>query len=136
VCKDAKCAARQTAGGACSTTSDCARNLYCKDRVCTALAKEGEACGGQDIFTSCESGLTCSEGKCVRRTYAAPGQPCGSTIRCEQGSCPFTGTGQAVCPTILADGAACNPADRTAVCDEFASCVDGKCVMSGTATCP
>jgi hypothetical protein len=79
--------------------------------------------------------LTCdpTTSKCAKVTLLAPGATCGAALtRCEQGGCD---PASKKCPLIIADGGAC-AADRSlGICNDFASCVDGKCVLPGQAVC-
>lgn len=145
---DGTCAAPVASGGACETSNDCADGLACiRDATsatgtCGTAVAEGSACTSTD---SCATGLACdpSTQKCVKIKFAAADAPCdGETILCSQGSCRETATsGDAgaapagVCPTIIADGQPCDDSSSsTSRCDDFASCIDGKCAYVPDAT--
>jgi hypothetical protein len=100
--------------------------------ICRGLGASGDSC---DNDQECQTGLGCSAAVCAAMTWVGAGHPCDSANRCERGSCPaVSGGGQAVCPTILAEGQRCDPDVFTATCDSFASCVGGFCVL-GYAAC-
>lgn len=88
---------RREAGEACSTSANCNLGLDCLDRVCTAQAAEGEACGGERTCSNArrESGhLACVDGSCQAVGFV--GDPCymvsgasicGAGATCEGGVC-------------------------------------------------
>jgi hypothetical protein len=77
---------------------------------------------------------------CKPITYGAPGDPCdGTNAFCGAGFCNFTaspagGLPTGTCPTIVADGQPCTPA-QAAVCDTYATCAapegDAGCCLAG-----
>lgn len=132
------CKERGAVGAACSGTSPCQSGLQCSPttRTCVTpvLANEGQACGGTS-GASCAAGLRCdfATQKCVKITWVAPGGDCSAAgSMCEHGSCNST---TKKCPALLADGQACTTDRSTGVCDDFASCIDGKCQLPGQVVC-
>jgi len=132
------CKARGDIGATCTSTTQCKLELRCDSttKTCRApvVAKEGEACGSTTSAT-CGDGLTCDSAttKCVKITFLAPGATCGAPLtRCERGSCHPT---LKKCPLIIADGGTCMSDQSTGICDDLASCVDGKCIFAGQVVC-
>lgn len=128
------CKARAKAGEACGTAL-CESGLTCdyagtKTCIAQKTAAEGEACGGTTV---CGSGLQCTANKCVKINWVKPGGDCSAAgSRCEHGSC---GSTSKKCPTVVADGGACGPTVPDSTCDDFASCIDGKCTLPGQVVC-
>lgn len=137
------CAAPAAAGGSCFANQNCAASLVCtgsNTQTCTAAVAVGGACTSS---TDCVVGAACDPtSKCATVTYAAPGATCdGTVVLCAQGSCNVPDTGGAdagpvngTCPTVIADGQACDENDASQTCDDYASCVNGSCVLL-PATC-
>ncbi|MEO8797233.1 MAG: hypothetical protein ABI551_05050, partial [Polyangiaceae bacterium] len=147
-----KCAAPVASGGACQSSYECTEGLICAadssdpnsfSRKCSPAVKEGSTCKGGD----CDIGLTCdaTTTKCTKYKFAAAGQPCNSSsILCSNGNCvesdsggSGTGTSTGICPTILADGQACDESTHNSgmsQCDFGASCDNGKCTL-GVVVC-
>ena len=139
------CSAPVASGGACESSEDCSTGLICIEgassgtgeggNTCGAPKQVGDACTGYD----CDIGLTCdtaSTNKCVKVTFAAAGASCdGSTVLCSVGGCPVTSSDTTgTCPTVIADGQACDSSDDSTTCDSYAECVNGKCTLTAT-TC-
>lgn len=137
------CAAPAAAGGSCFANQNCATPLVCtgiNSEVCTAAVAVGGACSAS---SDCAIGAACdSTSKCATVTYAAPGATCdGTVVVCSQGSCNLpdsggadAGTPTGTCPTVIADGQACDENDASQTCDDYASCTGGVCVLL-PATC-
>jgi hypothetical protein len=132
------CKERGAAGATCSSSAPCQTGLQCSatTKTCTAptLAAEGQACGGT-TGVGCVSGLRCdfTAQKCVKITWVAPGGDCSVVgSMCEHGACNTT---TKKCPVLIADGAACTSDRSTGVCNDFASCIDGKCLLPGQVVC-
>lgn len=139
-----KCVKEGALGAACGTGKpSCASKLTCKDGKCSEPPGEGEACSTDASGLSCKSGFACDAEakKCVKIVYAKPGEPCDITkTRCEKGSCrgvKYEGSKiiPGKCPTILADGAACDPQSPDSDCDDFANCLDKKCQIPDGSSC-
>lgn len=139
-----KCVKEGQIGAACGTGKpSCASKLTCKDGKCSEPPGEGEACTSDVSGLSCKAGLACDAEakKCVKVLYAKPGEPCDFTkTRCEKGSCrgvKYEGAKiiPGKCPTILADGAACDPQSPDSDCDDFATCFDKKCQIPDGNSC-
>lgn len=62
-CKDGKCQDVKD-GGACDVDADCSGLSYCNNHICTKLGGEGDSC---TIAGSCQLGLACGNGSCVKR---------------------------------------------------------------------
>jgi hypothetical protein len=136
------------AGGVCGSagvpvsSSACAEGLFCNDKlVCEVYvpgpAGEGDAC---ESSSDCGADLGCNAyGQCSGRQMAmAPGELCDGYLNyCYLGLCPRTqdSSGPWVCPSILQDGAACDPNDASQSCDAYARCRDGKCQFLTMETC-
>lgn len=130
-----KCAPARDIGGACTSGIECKRGLRCANKMCAAPAKEGDACNPQGLL-DCGAALGCdpASSKCAKRRFAKSGEVCDGLVTfCEFGSCPAEAT--KVCPQILADGTACDSADRTRMCDFGASCRGGTCQLPDPAMC-
>lgn len=132
------CAAPGAAGSSCFTAADCVSGLICNGgEQCEAPVASGGACTGGD----CASGLGCdsTSHKCTSITFAAQGAPCDrDAILCDRGTCNIGSSGGAnagICPTILADGAACDASSGTTSCDDFAECISGTCQILNPASC-
>jgi hypothetical protein len=70
---------------------------------------------------------------CTPEQYAQPGQPCdGESRRCVAGLCNKSA---GACPWIVTDGAACNAADPSTVCDDYARCFSGTCQIPDPSAC-
>lgn len=132
------CKTRGAVGTACSSTAPCETNLQCSttSKTCVAptIAAEGQACGGTS-GVACATDLRCdfASQKCVKINWIAPGGDCSVTGSvCEHGSCNTT---TKKCPVLIADGGACLTDRSTGVCDDFASCIEGKCQLPGQVVC-
>jgi hypothetical protein len=134
------CAAPAPAGVACYNTSDCEPTLICRGGTCAAPGSAGQACEYED---DCGRNLSCiptAQGlQCGSVEWASAGEPCDQTTPCLVGACDvdnLSGGGSnpaPVCPTVLADGAACTPED---LCDAFATCINGRCTLEDSEICP
>lgn len=132
------CKTRAAAGQACSSTSPCDSGLTCDSTSKTCyqptVATEGQACGAS-TKARCGSDLACDAmtAKCVKINWVAPGGDCGAPYStCLHGSCSST---TKKCPALIPDGGACTSDRSTGVCDDFASCIDGKCQLPGQVVC-
>lgn len=133
------CMARKPANAPCKSQSqlECADGLGCQNQACSSLPAEGKPCPSGACAKSLGCDLTTT--MCKKVTFGKPGDACDDAVTfCTLGSCnqpitnmPMPGT----CPRALADGTACNPDDRSATCDFFAECVDGKCTLPDPSTC-
>lgn len=131
------CKARPTAGQACSSTITCETGLTCDQtsKTCYAptIATEGQACGTA-AKARCGADLGCdpATSKCVKINWVKPLGDCSAPFSvCEHGSCSTAKK----CPALIPDGGACTSDRATGVCDDFASCRDGKCQLPGQAVC-
>lgn len=144
--KDAKsgtCLANLDVGKTCDDTRACRPGLVCTNNKCAAKPKEGEAC---DAIDACADGLACDT-TCQQVQYVGVNQKCDSVHRCARGRCvqpvtqdqdgKFTPSGDAYCVDPIADGQPCGDeaAKNGAVCDAFAQCLGGKCVLENPSTC-
>lgn len=116
----------------------CATGLTCDftAKTCYAPTKvaAGQPCGGT-TKNVCDAGLTCKSNVCAIITWVKPGGDCSAAgTQCEHGSCLTTTT--KLCPKLIPDGGACTSGKpEDGVCDDLASCVNGKCLLSGTNRC-
>ncbi len=131
------CKERGAAGATCSSSLPCQTGLQCSPttRTCVTpvLATEGQTCGTNGVL--CASGLRCDGAtmKCAKLVWVAPNGDCSAPgSMCEHGSCNST---TKKCPALIADGQACTSDRSTGVCDDFASCIDGKCQLPGQTVC-
>ncbi len=116
-----------------SVWADCAFPWVCKSTgVCDTVNADDTSCGTSSDCTT-DTGCDVATKLCVPVQYAQPGEACdGQVQRCEAGYCNLT-TG--LCPTVLTDGATCDPADPAHVCDNYALCFEGICQIPDPATC-
>lgn len=140
------CAAPGAAGATCDANQNCSTPLVCTGssaEVCTNPVAAGGAC---QASSDCAVGTACdtATSKCLATTYGKAGATCDGTITlCSQGQCnlpqssgddagaaPTTGT----CPTVIADGQACDDNDTSTTCDDFAACTNSICTLL-PATC-
>lgn len=135
-------------GKACSSSIAC-KSGRCSEGKCASVGEEGDTCGGNGISSGgeCGPGLGCDPKKlkCVARKYADEGEDCDNSLTfCTKGSCNGTSeldpeTNQYVttgtCPKVLKDGASCDTEDRSETCDDYASCLNGKCVLRDSFAC-
>ncbi|MEO7109826.1 MAG: hypothetical protein ABI183_05270 [Polyangiaceae bacterium] len=139
------CAAPGAAGASCSANQNCSTPLVCTGgdtEACTTAVAAGCTCA---VSSDCAVGTACDTTslKCAAFTYGKPGATCDGTIAlCSQGQCntptssgdadagPVSGT----CPTIIADGQACNQDDSSTTCDDYAACLNSVCTLL-PATC-
>ncbi len=134
-----KCGARKGVGEACASSIDCQSSLACVATKCAAKVAEGGDCTSSD---QCTPPLGCDPNskKCAKHPLAAQGQPCDSFTLCDYGSCRFqsgSGTPNGTCPTIIPVGGACSKSSTsdTSQCDDFSSCIDGKCTIPDANLC-
>jgi hypothetical protein len=132
------CAKPPGAGAPCSDPFSCEYPLVCNvtetaGTTCQPAGAAGAPCLNDEF---CTKGLGCSNagGTCGPITWKNAGEPCdGDLARCLVGTCPPV---QApVCPTIIADGAACSADDVTQTCDVGAVCFSGKCTTGTKVAC-
>jgi hypothetical protein len=132
-CFSGACRAKGLQGAACVAWSDCAFPWVCRSNgVCDSVLPDGATCGsGYDCGSN--TGCDVTTKQCTPVQYGQPDATCdGEVHRCEAGGCnKASGT----CPTRLADGAACDPADPSKVCDVYARCFEGTCQIPDPATC-
>ena len=130
------CVDPMPAGASCVSEWDCADGLACSGFVCTPTVGMGAACapeiGPTPSPAPCSRSLVCARATktCVAVHLAKAGEPCDvDATRCEIGTCSGT------CPTVLADGAPCDPLRAHTTCDFFAECKDGTCVTGNAMPC-
>jgi hypothetical protein len=79
-CKDSECAQEKcssnvcvgkSSGNSCSKSNQCAKGLYCDNKICKSLKKIGDKCDEDD---ECAIGAACSLEKCVKMFSLDPGQ--------------------------------------------------------------
>jgi hypothetical protein len=131
---EAKCAAPAGAGAPCGADQDCAFPLICPAASGTSTCKSPGSIGAPcSSAFDCADGMNCpaSSHTCAAPTWASAGQPCSDNVLCLVGECPPSG----VCPAVIADGQPCKANDATAVCDTWAQCLGGVCVL-GEPSCP
>ena len=129
-----QCATAGGMGSPCSSEEACLAPLVCPvsgmPSTCQNPGQTGASCS-EDV--DCVSGLGCdsTSSMCGSVTWVAAGQPCGGNTRCTVGYCPEneTQSGGGTCPTVIADGQACQEGDTASTCDSLAQCQDGKCVL-------
>jgi hypothetical protein len=136
------CSAPAGAGAPCSIDQDCIPSLVCPaapgaQSTCQNPGPVGTHC---NYDSDCAKGLGCDESArvCASISFAAAGQPCGATVRCLVGSCPWPNGANApggACPAVIPDGQPCVDSDPTKTCDTFAQCTGGICRLDGTNAC-
>jgi hypothetical protein len=127
-----KCAALKAAGASCLGSFECEGPLACVANKCGVRVAEGGACSSNE----CDHTLRCDETtqKCVKYEFVKAGAACTPTSICEPLgiACPSSAT----CPTVVADGQACDLGAAAArICNSYATCRDGKCVLDDPNTC-
>jgi hypothetical protein len=135
-----KCVKLAASGDACTSSSDCQKTLACVEKKCGAKVAIGGSCVSS---SDCVSGAGCdlTSKKCAAYTFGAPGEACDyGTKQCAKGSClgASVGTGGPTpgkCPQIIADGQICDAKSETTRCDDYASCIGGKCQIFDPASC-
>lgn len=124
------------AGEACPSYI-CATGFTCDGTTKTCFTPTkvgaGQPCGGTSKNV-CDANLTCKSGVCAVITWVKPGGDCSvAGTQCLHGSCLAA---TKVCPPVLADGAACDSTKPEAgICNDLASCIAGKCLLSGSNRC-
>lgn len=138
---EAKCAKPKAAGGACGGSDGCEKGLFCKKSdtagVCTAPAKEGEACGKPMGKGECVTGTVCAvAGKMTAKVLKCMkikkiGEACDSHQQCAAMDMQCKGldvtgdtTKPGTCAALPKLGEACTPASDTYV--QFPSCFVAK----------
>ncbi len=141
--KSGKCVANQGEGGGCDDTLACQLGLVCRSGKCSRRPTEGQACTAYD---ECAEGLGCDK-TCQKVVYVKSGEECNGVRRCERGVClqrveqkedgKVVPSGPATCMDALADGNACgiDQLKSGLVCDHFARCLGGHCVLPDATAC-
>ena len=153
------CAPRLTEGSACDSSSDaCEVGMSCFQGVCRKQGQAGDSCiNWQDCVypaiclgngvcgtaapkgQPCTTSLDCnpSEGCnlttkiCAPYQFGQPGAACDwETRRCEFGYCASN-----TCPTVLSDGAPCDPNNFATTCQTYSLCFGGTCHIPDPASC-
>jgi hypothetical protein len=136
VCRDFVCVKAGAAGDACAVNEDCDPSLACLGQKCASRPAEGGSC---DARGQCARGLGCNleTGKCERPKIVRFPAACDAETRiCEIGACALAADGKkGSCPSIIPDGASCDPANKSSVCDDFALCLDGTCQIFNPSLC-
>jgi hypothetical protein len=125
------------------TNTVCAPSLRCvpgsQDRTsgtCRSRSAAGGPCQQDD---DCAAGFSCdANSTCIPWVWVGPGQPCDAAPAvCLVGGCTTAGpTGTpTTCPTVIPDGQACDPSDRSSTCDVLSSCVNGRCTLANSFAC-
>jgi hypothetical protein len=133
-CFQGVCRKKGLQGSPCAVWADClGPSWVCKSTgFCDAITPDGQVCATtQDCAT--DTGCDLTTRVCTPYHFSQPGAACdGQVNRCEAGECDSS---TSLCPTVLADGAACDPADPSTVCDNYASCFDGVCQIPDPSVC-
>jgi hypothetical protein len=132
-CFGGACRVKGQQGAPCAARSDCALPWVCKSNgICNSITPDGQPCiTSSDCTTDTACDVTTK--LCTPKQFAQPGAMCDGEVHdCEAGECDKA-TG--ACPTILPDGAACDPSDASTVCGDYARCFEGKCQIPDPATC-
>jgi hypothetical protein len=136
LCKGFVCVKAGGAGDACAANVDCDPTLACIAQKCAQQPVEGAAC---DAVGQCTRGLGCDleAKKCQKPQVVRLAEACNvETLVCEIGVCVFGADGvKGTCPILVPDGAECDPANKSAVCDQYASCIDGVCQIYDPTLC-
>jgi hypothetical protein len=116
-----QCVGPSSAGGPCTSSSDCQGGVYCGNRTCGGGKSFGAMCQ-QD--TDCQAGLTCQAGACAHAAY--PGDACDGTTSI----CVFS---------LCRNGTCVDHAKVGQPCTANADCATGTCYQSkcaDTSVCP
>jgi hypothetical protein len=133
-CFQGVCRKQGQEGASCKFWRDCARPyLTCRGSgTCGQFVGQGQTC---IVHSDCLDSQACDPGAkvCVPVKLGQPGAACNGIVnQCETGLCnKVTGT----CPTILPDGAACDPNSAAEVCALYARCFQGICQIPNPADC-
>lgn len=141
--KQGTCLANLDLGKTCDANRACRPGLVCLDEKCSEKPNEGEACNAID---ACADGLAC-DGTCKPVVYVGVRETCDTVRRCARGRCvqpvttdqdgKATPAGDATCVDPIPDGAPCGPelAAQGQVCELFAQCLGGRCVLEDPNSC-
>ena len=141
--KRGKCAAPIASGGACvQSNNDCADGLVCTGTTLAHVRIAGHRRRNlQRQRLRSGIGVRLQQHQVRQDSVRGSGRTRATTTRfaarrvtCVQqatggGSGGGSGTLSGTCPTIIADGQPCTGSSRTSQCDDFASCIEGKCVF-------
>ena len=107
-CFQGSCRIQGQASAPCASSNDCAGpNLVCRSSgICGNIVAQGQTCATNSDCTT-NQGCDPIAKVCVAFKFGQPGAPCdGIVSHCESGACnKLSGT----CPTVLSDGAPCDP---------------------------
>ena len=138
-------------GAACEESTECADDLRCIRLKCGKPVAEDMPC--IVVRNECEVGLGCDKDErlCKKLVKVNLGEACDELTRwCAQGTCRgnsiTSGNDRNViitsgrCVETLPDGAACTERGapghtESAVCDDFATCIAGKCTVPDPSQC-
>lgn len=114
-----------------SERSTCEAGMVCagsdSDKKCVAPIGEGEECVRHDIFSVCEDGMTCQNGRCKYTTVPENGDCLTAGAKCEKGTTCVGNDDEKICVTPIPAGADCLPNDPFAICVEGHVCKYGLC---------
>jgi hypothetical protein len=133
-CFQGTCRRQGQAGAPCKSWNDCAwPQLVCRSSgICGEAAYAGQTCAGNTDCTT-DQGCDPSTKVCVPLRFGQPGQACDDIVNlCESGACNRLSR---TCPTVLPDGAACDPNSGSEVCQIYAHCFLGVCQIPDPAEC-
>jgi hypothetical protein len=115
-----------------TATNGCKQPYVCDEasRTCQPPGTAGAGCVHSGD-RGCAVGFGCTwDGQCEPIEWSKPGEPCDDARRCLVGSCGSTsyligppGPESGVCPVVIPDGQACEPA-KGGTCDSTSACVD------------
>jgi hypothetical protein len=123
------CAALQTNGLPCSTTSQCNDGLVCRDAICTAPLNEGDECNQYLQFGECPPGLACQ------------GMGSSKPLTCQSIASLYVGKDGDDCDAfgkLCQDGLACasqSSSNTKGKCAPIAA-VGGTCRAAAPSQCP
>jgi hypothetical protein len=133
-CFQGACRVQGQAGAPCAVSNDCnVPTLVCRSSgTCGTVEGLGQTCASSSDCTTNE-GCDPIQKVCVPFLFGQPGATCdGDVSRCESGACnKETGT----CPTVLPDGALCDPNSGSTVCQVYARCFAGVCQIPDPTEC-
>ncbi len=110
----------------CIRENDCESGVCLATGYCATLVNEGDPCDDKYI---CRPGYQCAEGICIEsdcqngQCNPGPGTGCTDHSQCASGVCLESGA----CAKLVGEGEKC---DKTRICEDKYSCVDGKCIGS------
>jgi hypothetical protein len=140
----ATCSPPAGLGEPCDPVNGCNPAFTCNSTTltCQPLGTVGEPCADD---ADCASGLGClpnSKGAMQCGTivgWAHSTEACDGATRCLVGDCGLPSGAsedtQGTCPLVIADGEPCGASNSDPICDVYAECVNGTCILGAPPSC-